>query len=246
MIAALRRRRAPSPPRFAFVSAARSHVGGRNANEDRVLARPEKGLWAVADGMGGHAGGEAASSLVVEALAGVPRCDSGFAFLNEVSHRLQGVNHALLARSGGSTVVALLVHEGHYACLWAGDSRTYLLRGRRLDRLTRDHSLVQELVDAGALTPGEARNHPRANVITRAVGVSETLQLEKRHAPIEPGDTFLLCSDGLFGVMTDDEIADSLSHRDLETAADELLDEALRRRTRDNVSLVLVRAQPAT
>ena len=240
---------AAGPARFR--STARTHVGGRALNEDRVLERPDVGLWAVADGMGGHMAGDVASTMVVEALGRVARFGSGYAYLNDVAAQLQAVNRQLLEGSGGgggrpglmgSTVVALLAHEGYYACVWAGDSRAYLLRDGRLTRLTHDHSLVQEMVDSGALTADQARSHPRANVITRAVGVADPLLLEKRHAPIDAGDIFLLCSDGLTGTMRDEEIEERLLRGDLDQAADDLLGLALGRGARDNVSLVLVSA----
>jgi len=242
--------RQPQTAPAEFSSVARTHTGGRSLNEDRVLERPEVGLWAVADGMGGHKAGDVASSLVVEALGRVERFASGYAYLNDVAAQLQAVNREMLERGGGdqirpslmgSTVVVLLAHEGYYACIWAGDSRAYLLRGGKLTRITHDHSLVQEMVDAGALTADQARSHPRANVITRAIGVANPLQLEKRHAPIEPGDVFLLCTDGLTGTMQDDEIEERLLGGSIEQAADDLLGLALGRHARDNVSLVLIR-----
>lgn len=246
--------RQPQAAAPAFRSTARTHVGGRPLNEDRVLERPDVGLWAVADGMGGHMAGEVASAMVVEALGRVARFGSGYAYLNDVAAQLQAVNREMLESGGGgrgrpglmgSTVVALLAHEGYYACVWAGDSRAYLLRDGRLTRITHDHSLVQEMVDSGALTADQARSHPRANVITRAVGVADPLLLEKRHAPIEAGDLFLLCSDGLTGTMQDEEIEERLLRGGLDQAADDLLGLALGRGARDNVSLVLVAADPA-
>jgi serine/threonine protein phosphatase PrpC len=237
-------------PPAPFVSAGRSHLGGRPLNEDRILERPEVGLWAVADGMGGHQAGEVASAMVVDALAQVACFDSGYAYLSDVAAQLRGVNQALLDMGSGvpgrsvmgSTVVVLIIHEGHYACVWAGDSRAYLFRQGELSRITHDHSLVQEMVDSGALTAEQAQAHPRANVITRAVGVAEPLQLERRHGAIEPGDIFLLCSDGLTGTMRDEEIEERLLAPDIDRAADDLLGLALGRNARDNVSLILVRA----
>lgn len=237
-------------PGGAFSSAARSHVGVvRQLNEDRLLSRPEIGLWAVADGMGGHQAGDVASAAVIEALAEVGVADSGWALLTDAERRLREVNAALAARAAalgpgvriGSTVVTLLIHDGHYACLWAGDSRAYLLRDGQLRRLSRDHSMVQEMVDAGVLTPGEAKRHRAANVITRAVGVDAELVLDIQHGEARAGDVFLLCSDGLTGLLDDGEIAARLSVMSLDRAADDLLHLTLERGAPDNVSVLIVR-----
>ena len=237
-----------------FRSAARSEAGPvRTSNEDRFLQQPELGLWAVADGMGGHEAGEVASGLIVEALAEIDDMSSGYAYLNAVRGSLARVNADLVGRaqarnsSGviGSTVVALLIHEAHYACVWAGDSRAYRLRDGAIVQLSHDHSVVQELVDAGALTREQARADRRANVITRAVGVGGDLDLAQDYGPVEAGDCFLLCSDGLTGLVDDDELAAAMTDPDPEAAADRLLALALDRGARDNVTLVVIRAESA-
>ncbi|UTP37846.1 protein phosphatase 2C domain-containing protein [Phenylobacterium sp. LH3H17] len=245
--------RAAAPPRVrSFVTASRTHVGlSRSLNEDRFLARPEIGLWAVADGMGGHQAGDLASLRVVEALVGLGRPRSGYAYLNAVRERLIAANadlveHAAKLSPGaviGSTVVVLLAHEDHYACVWAGDSRVYLRRGGALMRVTHDHSLMQELIDSGALEEQEARTRRISNVITRAVGATGTLELSETHGDIRPGDVFLLCSDGLTGLVEDHELGAFLALDDLEAAADRLLALTLKRGAKDNVTLMLVRAQ---
>ena len=161
--------------------------------------------------------------------------------------RLAAVHDALrdLAARGGagtviaSTVVVLLVRDGHFACLWAGDSRAYLLRRGVLQAVTRDHSLVQELVDAGTLTDKQAERHPQANVITRAVGAGDAvLELEKITAPLEAGDRFLLCTDGL-GKTLD---AATLAHltADPGDPAERLVAAALGAGVRDNVTAVVI------
>jgi serine/threonine protein phosphatase PrpC len=237
-------------PGLSFESAERTHVGCvRKLNEDRVLSRPDVGLWAVADGMGGHQAGDLAAGMLVEALAAIELLGSGYAFLEEVQESVQRVNrtlvaHARLARPGtviGSTLVVLLAYEGHFACLWAGDSRAYRLRGDRLEQLTRDHSMVQELIDSGALKRADAAGYGRSNVITRAVGVNDRLALDVVSGPIEANDVFLLCSDGLTGMMSDGEIADELRRSGID-AVGPLLATTLERRARDNVSLVAIRA----
>jgi serine/threonine-protein phosphatase Stp1 len=236
---------------FKLLSVGRTHVGCvRSLNEDAVLNRADIGLWAVADGMGGHDGGEVASAAVVDALSGVSNFTTAYAFRDAAAQALVEANARLVELSAGrgtmgSTVVTLLAHEGHYACLWAGDSRAYLYRAGALKRLTHDHSVVQEMVDAGAITEERARAHPRSNVITRAVGAREQLEIESVFGPIHAGDRFLLCSDGLTGVVTDREIAEHMVRAPLQVAAERLIDQALARGAPDNVSLVLVAAESA-
>lgn len=236
---------------LVFESAARTHVGKVRAhNEDNFVDRPVIGMWAVADGMGGHAAGDVASGLLAEALAGVDTVTSGFAFLDEVREAVMQVNRTLVARAAqlppgsliGSTVVILLAYGGHFACLWAGDSRAYLLRAGEFRRLSRDHSVVQELVDTGDLTPEEARSHRRSNVITRAVGVRPDLSIDMCEGVIEPEDTFLLCSDGLTAMLDDAEIAATLSPPTPDHAADSLIVQCLDRGARDNVTVVVIHA----
>jgi serine/threonine protein phosphatase PrpC len=240
---------------FRFESAARTHVGRvRDHNEDAFLDRSDIGLWAVADGMGGHEAGEVASGLIVDTL---DRLEPALAFearIEALADGLDQVNRTLVAQGDrleprsviGSTVVALLADRDRFACMWAGDSRCYRLRGGALERLSHDHSLVQEMVDSGELTPAAAKTHRRANVITRAVGVHFTLALDLRQGEVVPGDLFLLCSDGLTGMVEDPEIAELMQGQDLEAAADRLIQTTLDRGARDNVTVVLVRplAQP--
>jgi protein phosphatase len=239
------------PARLNFESAARTHVGCvRELNEDNFVARPEVGLWGVADGMGGHEAGDVASTLIVSSLEQVDSFGTGYGFLDDVHDSVQRVNRTLLARAAalapgaviGSTIVVLLAYEGHYACLWAGDSRCYLFRGGVLEQITRDHSMVQELIDSGSITRDDAKTYHRANVITRAVGVTDRLALDMHQGPIEPGDLFVLCSDGLTGMVADHEIAGIVSSQPLELAADALLELTLERGGRDNVTFILVQA----
>ena len=234
-----------------FESTALTDVGCvRQLNEDSYLDRPEICLWAIADGMGGHEAGDLASGLLVQALAEVQPSDSGYGFLDEVHASVQRVNRTLIARAAvmrpgtviGSTIVILLAYAGHYACLWAGDSRAYILRGARLEQITRDHSVVQELIDTGALTRTDAKSYKKQNVITRAVGVTTSLSLDMHQGPIEPGDRFLLCSDGLTGMIDDEEIRRFLSTDVHQAAAEGMLSTALSRGAKDNVTLIVVEA----
>jgi serine/threonine protein phosphatase PrpC len=234
-----------------FECAVRTHVGcRRRINEDAVLSRPELGVWAVADGMGGHDAGEVASALVVESLA---KLGPGLAPAERAAaagRALAGVNKLLIAmasegsggRTIGSTVVALLAGEAAFVCLWAGDSRIYRARAGALQQLTRDHSLVQELVDLGEIAQADAERHPNANVITRAVGVDATLELDTVEGDVRSGDVFLLASDGLTRLVSDAELLAGLQGAVLEETADSFLSTCLDRGAPDNVSLVILRA----
>jgi serine/threonine protein phosphatase PrpC len=238
---------------LAYESVARTHVGRvRELNEDRFVDRPLMGLWAVADGMGGHQAGDVASGMIAEALDQIGPVTSGYVFLDEVRESLAVVNRSLVARAAalqrgsviGSTVVVLLSYEGHFACLWAGDSRGYVLRQGTLRQITRDHSLVQQLVDSGDLSAEDAKRDRRSNVITRAVGVHADLVVDVVQGMIESGDIYLLCSDGLTGHVEDAEIEAILAQQSLEAAAETLISLALERGGKDNVTLVVIAASP--
>ena len=228
-----------------------THVGlVRSHNEDAFLERPDLGLWAVADGMGGMTAGEVASQAVVAALDGIPASLDPAALLAEVRARLAAVNAHLLdlaARRGpdttiGCTVAGLILHRGYFACFWAGDSRIYRYRAGELDQLTRDHSLVQDMVDAGVLAAEDAEKHPHASVIQRAVGVDAELELQWGHARVEPGDVFLLCSYGLTRMVPDALLERAMGGGSIERVCPELLRMTLERGARDNVTIVLVAA----
>jgi serine/threonine protein phosphatase PrpC len=221
----------------------------RKHNEDNMLARPVLGLWAVADGAGGHDSGEVASGMIVEALSRLPDTLSAGELLSGIRVTVADVHAALreeAARRGGNTMIAstfvgLMIRDRHFACLWAGDSRAYLLRHGQLQQITRDHSLVQELVDAGSLRPEDAERHPHANVITRAVGADdEKLELDKVIGQIQPGDRFLLCSDGLSKTLNEQEIQGLLGAPDGVPPTELLIAAALAHRVNDNVTAVVV------
>ena len=235
---------------MTFECVSRTDVGlKRKINEDAILVRTERGLWAVADGMGGHEAGEVASASVTEALLNLPIVYHLDELVEASIEALRQVNHDLikLARSDhtprtiGSTVVGLGIRGGEYRCFWAGDSRAYRLRGDSIKQLSRDHSLVQELVAAGMLDPAEAEGHPDSNVITRAVGVSENLRIDTVGGNAEPGDIFLLGSDGLTRLVEEEELLDQLTMSPLDVAADTLLEMVLSRGAPDNVSFVVVK-----
>lgn len=219
-------------------SASRSHVGRvRQVNEDRVLDLPDHGLWAVADGMGGHYGGDLAAQSVATALRRL--ADGGGRLCPaSVAQALEAANREIFDRGGnaGATVVALNAHGSYVNIVWAGDSRCYRIRDGVPWQITRDHSVVQELIDAGLITAAAADRHPQANVITRALGVNAICELESSLLDLEPGDRFLLCSDGLSRTLGAGDIDDA----PIEALADRLLGQALARDGTDNISLVLV------
>ncbi|SFS03852.1 PP2C family protein-serine/threonine phosphatase [Sphingomonas jatrophae] len=231
----------------------RTDVGRvRDHNEDAYCERPQSGVWAVADGMGGHERGEWASATIAEALGQVPPQPDFDTLLQRAADAIHAANGRIFAEAEakgaqmGSTVVALVVKDRRFGVLWAGDSRGYLLRGGFLHRLTRDHTQVQEMVDRGLLTPEAAEGHPMGHVLARAVGVRGTLELDAIADGVEPGDVFLLCSDGLTGVVEEPEIARMLDPSTARTAPDALVELVLERGAPDNVTVVMVSASEPT
>ena len=233
-----------------FDQVAKTHVGcRRKLNEDALLASPDRGLWAIADGMGGHDAGEVASAMVVEALAqglSASVAEEALASVRDVNTRLiEMARTGFNSRTIGSTVVALVADAHGFTCFWAGDSRAYRVRDGAIARITRDHSLVQDLIDAGMIDEAAAEEHPNANVITRAVGASDQLQLDTVTGDVRPGDLFLLASDGLTRLFDDDELLAGLQGGDLEANAERLIQTSLDRKAPDNVTLILVHASDA-
>ena len=232
---------------------ARSDVGGvRSRNEDSFCVRPEAGLWAVADGMGGHQNGQWASEAIADHLVNVKlptNFDGACKAIADGIHAANAQIHAQASARGvpmGSTVVALYLSGGRFAVFWAGDSRAYLLRDGFLHQLSVDHSQVQEMVDRGLLTPDQAQRHPMSHVLVRAVGVAATLQLDGIVDETQPGDHFLLCSDGLHGTVADGEIAAMLNASAGRDPTDALVDLTLERGAPDNVTVVTVALSEAT
>jgi len=227
----------------------------RDHNEDALYIANGGPLFAVADGMGGHEHGEWASARVVEALSAVAPTGSFKRDTTAVSEAIHTANQVIFSADGvgsahpGSTVVALLFAESRFAAFWAGDSRIYLKRGEHLVQLTRDHTHVQDLLARGAVTPAEAINHPMGHVLVRVVGVEANLKLDAVTGSAQRRDRFMLCSDGLTGVVKDAEIAEAMEGSDAERTAQSLLDLALSRGAPDNTTVVAVvceEAKPAS
>lgn len=226
-------------PTLTARSAARTHVGRvRQVNEDRLLDSPEFGLWAVADGMGGHVGGGAAATEAIRALCTLPQPVT----LTAIEAALASAHEAVQGAGDerGTTVAGLtLSGNNEVTAFWIGDSRVYRLRGGRLEQLTRDHSLVQELVDSGALTSEQAARHPHANIITRAIGIDAWIAPDSAASEAQPGDRFLICSDGLSSLVPADTIARLLAQEPA-IAVDSLIAAALDEGGTDNVTVVVV------
>ncbi len=227
-------------------SSSATHPGAvRTRNEDSLVDRPELGLWAVADGAGGHGSGDVASQAIAAAMEALPGRLSAQQLLATVRASLTDVHADLQRRAQAagddrimaSTVAVAMARGGHYACLWAGDSRIYLLRGGELQRLTRDHSLVQQLIDEGRLTPEQAETDPRGNIILRAIGGGGDLELEKVSGRLETGDRLLLCTDGLFKTLAERDLAAMVATG---APAKDIVARAVLRGARDNVTVVLV------
>ena len=234
-----------------FVSHGLTHVGlVRDRNEDAFLERPEHGIWAVADGMGGHEQGDYASARVIDRLAAFKPFADLEEFTDEVRRALSHIDVHLRARAKAtgpqaviaSTVACLLVYREEFAAVWAGDSRVYQLRDGELTQLTIDHSRVQELIAAGQLTSAEASGHPEAHVVTRAIGAGR-LHFGTRVGVVRPGDRFLLCTDGLTNMVGGDEIAREVAGGTPQAAAERLRDLVLARGAADNLTIVVVAAE---
>lgn len=233
-----------------WTSAARTDTGlVRSNNEDMILNRPERRMWAVADGMGGHAFGEVASRMTVEALDALPADEALAQAVAQARVCLLGVNGALLAEAAardvpviGTTLVLLLASGRSGACIWAGDSRIYLCRGGSLHQLTRDHNQLEELQARSHLSREDALAWPGAGMITRAVGAAANLELDEVQVQVSDGDIFLLCSDGLSNAVSPGAMFGALLNGDCAQAADTLVTLALAAGGRDNISVVVVRA----
>lgn len=238
--------------RLRLDDALETHVGRvRQVNEDSSIALPRAGVWLVADGMGGHANGQKASQTIVQMLSAadipeyfIPACDVTAGAIHAANGRIFADAEAS-GQQMGSTVVALVVKERDFAVLWAGDSRAYLYRDGALHQLTTDHTQVQEMLDRGLLTAEQAEGHPMGHVLARAVGVRPTLELDAINDLAQPGDLFLLCSDGLHGVLTRDEIVAALEGQG-RNAAEPLIAQCLERGAPDNVTICIVAAHEPT
>ncbi len=232
----------------------------RAGNEDSLYADAdqERGLFIVADGMGGHAAGEVASEMVVQIVARETadvRDVASAATLQVMAESLRLANRAIFERTiveadkqgMGTTASCLLLGQSHWVIGHIGDSRVYLLRDGVFRQLTKDHSYVQEQVDAGFLTPEQARYHPYSNVITRCVGANAAVEPDILHGELQPGDEFLLASDGLTGMVDDAHLQKLLETRGTPgQKIHSMITDANRRGGLDNITAIVVQVLSLT
>jgi protein phosphatase len=238
-------------PSFRWTSASRTHPGHvRDVNEDACLDQSAAGLWAVADGMGGHTLGEFASGLAMQGLKGLPDAEDLEQRVSAAIGRLREVNRRLRAEAQwrevpiiGTTIAALVAAGSHCSCLWAGDSRIYLFRAGNLIQLTRDHNHLEAACSRPIARSDDTLARPRKNWITRAIGAEDTLDIDRATVELRDGDIFLLCTDGLSNEVSDLSIEQALLPGNCSVACDALLDMALGSEARDNITAVVVRAE---
>ncbi len=236
-----------------MISAARTHIGKvRASNQDAILVCPGKyGLYGVADGMGGHKAGDVASKIAVAVTEKALK--NAHPSVELLRSAIQEANLAIYEEqlgnpdySGMGTTMTLIWEDDDRVLLGhVGDSRAYCIREKAIRQISLDHSMVAEMVRRGVLTEEEARVHPYRNIITRALGTDETVEVDVEELEKRPGDLYLLCSDGLSEYVQDEGMLYILrKHRGLEEAADVLLNLALEGGGRDNISLVLAEVTP--
>jgi protein phosphatase len=223
----------------------------RTHNEDAFLDAPDRRLWVVADGMGGHSAGDVASAMIVERMGKVEPADDMADFVDKVDSALSAVNDDLRKHAQernvaliGATVVAMLGGKDFTAITWAGDSRVYRFQGGKLERLSRDHSTAQELMDTGQFSAAQLAGKQQGNTITRAVGGEPHLYLDWMVAGFATGTQFLLCSDGLTKEVPEPKIEEAFQKNlPPKELAVSLVEAALAAGGRDNVTVVVVRAE---
>lgn len=234
-------------PAPTWQSAGRSHPGlVRDGNEDAFYHSSEQGIWVVADGMGGLARGDYASGVVVDAFFHFVRPSNLAASIRDLEMRARDAHSkcrtSFPGESVGSTVAALFSYGRYAFLLWAGDSRVYRLRGGELLQMTTDHTVAEQKVARGEMSPQRAAVHPSAHVLTRAVGVHQTLHLELDFAVVEAGDRFLICSDGLYKDLKPETIRQHLQPGTPQEAVDALIEAALERGGQDNITVIVADA----
>ena len=240
-------------PNLHITSNGVTHTGHvRTRNEDSILLLPEESLWTVADGMGGHHAGDFASQTITQNLGLFKQqqtLDASILLLEENVINSNSIIRRKSEKLGknatiGSTVVCLYIWKNYAFIFWAGDSRLYRFRNNKLERLTEDHSYVEELVRMGKIEAKDAEAHPAANVVLKAVGIDDTLRLDFDYVELLDGDIFIICSDGLYKDMEEEKITPIVQANleDMNALAEALLISSLNAGGTDNTSIITLRA----
>lgn len=226
----------------------------RKVNQDYVYVSDQPvgnlpNLFAVADGMGGHNAGDFASSFAVKIMVDAVKNDADYNPVKIIRHAIESANEELLKQAKkdkslagmGTTMVVTTIVGNYIYVANVGDSRLYLMDHSKLQQITKDHSLVQEMVRLGELREEEARNHPDKNIITRALGAKNSVNVDFFDLMIEPGSQILMCSDGLSNMVTDQEMEEILqSHNSLQGKGEKLIDLANENGGKDNIAVILI------
>ncbi len=231
-------------------NALRTHKGNRRTlNEDALLSHSLYPLFVIADGMGGHSAGDKASQYIVEQLSQIHFNEADLqARIHYIEASIHAINQDIInaqwvddpAAIVGSTIVAAYIENNICTCFWVGDSRLYIYRDQRLYQMTRDHSMVQDLLDKGLITAQEARTHPNHNVLTRALGTDQEVVIDSNQFNLQAGDKLLLCSDGLYNELDSQNIIDCLEQQTSKQIAECLLQGVLAGTAADNVSVIVI------
>ena len=241
-----------SPVSFQISSNGVTHTGNvRSKNEDSILVHADENLWIVADGMGGHHAGDFASQTITNNLSLFKQhasLDDNILLLEENilnSNSIIRKKSYKLGRNAtiGSTVVCAYVWHKYLFAFWAGDSRLYRFRGEKLERLTEDHSYVEELVRMGKIEAREAEVHPASNVVLKAVGIDDNLCMDFEYFEIQDGDIFIMCSDGLYKDLDEDKFPPIIesNHEDMTGLSEALLSSSLDAGGTDNISIITLK-----
>jgi serine/threonine protein phosphatase PrpC len=229
-----------------WISYAVSHAGNiRSNNQDAYYRHDQNGLWAIADGMGGHSAGDIASQTIIQSLDNLSKGGASNTNILTLTSILEDVNEQLVKqniehnRIAGSTIAVVFANDKNCTCLWAGDSRIYLYRNQRLLQLSTDHSQLQELITQGQITAEDAK-HYKNNVLTRAIGADADLKFDYKEFMLESYDKLLICSDGLYNELERSEISAILEYTPAAQAPEALLKLCLARTAKDNITILLV------
>lgn len=242
-----------SAPKFQIYSNGVSHTGHvRSKNEDSILVHTDENVWIVADGMGGHQAGDFASQTITSNISLFKQQDSLDASILLLEENILNSNAIIrnkslkLGRNAtiGSTVVCVYIWRNYLFTFWAGDSRLYRFRDSKFERLTEDHSYVEELVRMGKIDAKDAEDHPAANVVLKAVGIDDQLCMDFEYFEMQDGDIYIICSDGLYKDLVEEKIAPIIKSNpeDMKALSEALLESSLEAGGTDNTSIITLRA----